>query len=199
MRAERTDGARLSLVEHDGPVFVGAPTEPPAESTAEAAPSASRRRAPIDLTPESLAQSLYSRRGELGSIARRHGLSLDELARRSALPEFSSGIASLRALAEERAAVLLARAKADATRLLLGLASGSGSDETRRKACVDLIKADTGVATAIREDAQEDDASSHGAAASLLAMLERLGDPAREMLAPTPGSDASREGGRVDG
>ena len=55
MRAERTDGARLSLVEHDGPVFVGAPTEPPEppeppERAAESSVAASRRRAPIDLT-----------------------------------------------------------------------------------------------------------------------------------------------------
>ena len=158
MRAERTDGARLALVEHDGPVFVGAPTEPPAESTAEAAPSAARRRAPIDLTPESLAQSLYSRRGELGSIARRHGLSLDELARRSALPELSSGIASLRALAEEPGGALLG-GLAPTRRLLLGLASDR-SDETRQ-GVRGPDQGGHGVAAAIREDAQEDDASSH--------------------------------------
>lgn len=186
MSAELPRPARLALVEHDGPVFIGAPTEPP-EPPGAGARIPARRREPVDLTPDSLAEALYARRGELRSIARRHGVSLDELARRSALPELSSGIASLRSLAEARASVLLARAKGDAARLLLSLASGSGSDETRRKACVDILKAQASEPARTREE-EDDDAVADGAASSLLALLERLGDPAREMIV-TPLTD----------
>lgn len=194
MSADLPRPAGLALVEHDGPVFIGAPTEPPQPPETPEPPEApeapnagarARRREPVDLTPDSLAESLYARRGELRSIARRHGVSLDELARRSALPELSSGIASLRSLAEARASLLLARAKGDAARLLLSIASGSDSDETRRKACVDILKAQATEPARTREE-EDDDAVADGAASSLLALLERLGDPAREMISPPP-------------
>ncbi len=114
------------------------------------------------LTPDALAGGLYAKRGELKALARRHGLTLDELARRASEPDAARTVSSLRRLAEARAGVLLARARSDAATLLLSLAQSATSEETRRRACVDLLKT-----------------PAHGSA-SLLGLLERLGERSRE-------------------
>jgi hypothetical protein len=134
---------------------------------------------PKELTPEALATGLYAKRGELRALARRHGMTLDELARRTSEPETSRSIVSLRRLAEARAGVLLARARADATTLLLSLARSAESDETRRRACVDLLKAPSAPNTPEERADAEDAALDDGAATSVLSMLERLGEASR--------------------
>ncbi len=146
------------------------------------APTPARRAKaePKELTPEALAKGLYAKRGELSAFARRHGMTLDELARRTSEPETNRSIVSLRRLAEARAGVLLARARADATSLLLTLARSAGSDETRRRACVDLLKAPAAVTTPEERDDDEDGSIDEGAAASVRSMLERLGEISRD-------------------
>jgi hypothetical protein len=87
---------------------------------------------------------------------------------------------SLRRLAEARAGVLLARARADATTLLLSLARSAESDETRRRACVDLLKAPSAPNTPEERSDTNDGPLDDGAANSVLSMLERLGEATRE-------------------
>lgn len=132
------------------------------------------------LTPDALAGGLYAKRGELKGMARRHGLTLDELARRASEPDASRTVSSLRRLAEARAGVLLARARADATTLLLSLAQSATSEETRRRACVDLLKTPAHGSDDHSDAADDDPAHDEGASASLLGLLERLGERTRE-------------------
>lgn len=151
-------------------------TPPSPPSAPPVSPSVRAERRAKELTPEALAAGLYAKRGELRGLARRHGMTLDELARRTSEPDAARSIGALRRLAEARAGVLLARARADATTLLLALAESAESDETRRRACVDLLKAPS-VAQGEPEHAQQDHPPlDPGAGASLLAMLERLGE-----------------------
>jgi hypothetical protein len=135
---------------------------------------------PKELTPDALAGGLYAKRGELKGLARRHGLTLDELARRASEPDASRSISSLRRLAEARAGVLLARARADATALLLTLAESAESDETRRRACVDLLKAPSHASDEPVDGPEEEALPDEGANASLLGLLERLGERSRD-------------------
>lgn len=152
---------------------------------------------PRNLTPDALANGLYAKRGELKALARRHGLTLDELARRAAEPDAARSIGSLRRLAEARAGVLLARARADATSLLLSLASSAESDETRRRACVDLLKAPSLAHDAAAPESDDRVHQDDGASTSLLALLERLGEATRERVSadaehPEPDGDGAR-------
>lgn len=159
-----------------GPAHLnGRATPEPTERPAPPKPS----RAPKPLTPDALAEGLYAKRGELRAMARRHGVTLDELARRTSEPEPSRSITALRRLAEARAGVLLARARADAATLLLALAESAESDETRRRACVDLLKAPSHASEAPEPASDPGDAPDDGAATSILSMLERLGEASR--------------------
>lgn len=141
---------------------------------------------PKELTPDALAGGLYAKRGELKGLARRHGLTLDELARKASEPESSRSITSLRRLAEARAGVLLARARADATALLLTLAESAESDETRRRACVDLLKAPSHASDEPGAGVEDEAPPDEGASASLLGALERLGERARQAAQTDP-------------
>jgi hypothetical protein len=76
--------------------------------------------------------------------------------------------------------VLLARARADATALLLTLAESAESDETRRRACVDLLKAPSHASDEPVDGPEEEALPDEGANASLLGLLERLGERSRD-------------------
>jgi len=89
---------------------------------------------------EDAIQALYGGRTDLRRVARDLGLSLVDLAAWARAPAGAAAIASLRRLADHRAALALSRARTDAAKALLRLARDRDAKETARKACVDLLR-----------------------------------------------------------
>lgn len=79
---------------------------------------------------------------DLHDFARQRGLSRRSLARWAATPAAAARLAELAALADRRAALLLATGRAEAARTLVDIARGNDSErrEITRKACLDLLK-----------------------------------------------------------
>ncbi len=65
----------------------------------------------------------------LKSIATRHGMTLRDLARWADAPQNAGALASLRALADTRAALVVSRSRIVAAKNLLRIASGMGNGE----------------------------------------------------------------------
>ena len=86
--------------------------------------------------------ALYAHRSGLSVIAKRHGFTLDALAAWTGEPSRAQRLRELRRLGDARAALVLSRVRAEAATTLLGLAKRAESEETRRKACVDLLGMD---------------------------------------------------------
>lgn len=75
----------------------------------------------------------------LERLARRHGMSIEELAAWAGRAETGRVLRGLLALGEARAALCAARARVDAARSLRELAKDRSNPETARKAALDLF------------------------------------------------------------
>jgi hypothetical protein len=124
---------------------------------------------------EQLLSSLHAGT-DLVRAAKQCGVSLHEAAVWSGTREGGGAIASLRRLAQSRAALAVSRARVDAARALVKLARDLDSKETARKACVDLLRLDEAAAGESPVTMDEAPISAEERQA-WLAALEHLGSP----------------------
>ncbi len=114
-----------------------------------------------DPTREALLDDLAYARGDLLEIAARHGMTLDALSAWIAEPSNRRCLARLCELADTQTQLLMSRYRVLAASRLIRMATQPGevSDETARKACVDLLKLEikraAGEATAEASDEDE--------------------------------------------
>ena len=102
-----------------------------------------------------LLRDVYSQVREAPQIAERHGMTLRELAAWAGAEESRTTVEGLCRFEDARAELLLRRARVKAARRLLRLSGEASSEETRRKACVDLLR--LGGASAARRASEEED------------------------------------------
>jgi len=159
-------------------------------ASARCDPEASAARQALS---DAMLEDLATRRGGLASIARRHALSLADLAARIAEPGAQRALRALAALADERASLRLATARIDAADALRRLALDDESKETARKACVDLLRLPTD-APAAHADRPSDDGPGRDQSRdasldeALLRWLERIAREDDDAASPEPGA-----------
>jgi hypothetical protein len=117
-------------------------------------------------------EDLLSRTLDLAPIAARHDLDVESLGSWAARPEIAAALERVRRLADQRADLIVSRARTGAAHALLSLAT-TGEGETARRACVDLLKlGGPGAALSEREgeavDPREDIEALHS-------LLDKLG------------------------
>lgn len=115
----------------------------------------------------------------LSAVARRRGMTIDELARWAV--EDAEGVtaldalAALRRLEDARAALVVSRMRVRAATALLRLAQEADSEETRRKACADLLTLEPPTHGDERGEEAEAPAVDEATEALLREALERRG------------------------
>ena len=119
--------------------------------------------------------------GDPVAAAKRHALSLSEVANWSAGPTGSAAMAALRTLAQARSSLAVARSKVEAAKALLTLAQDTEARETARKACVDLLRLEEPPAPALGAVDASLTEEEHGA---WLAALEQFGASATAPVTP---------------
>ncbi len=88
----------------------------------------------------SLLADLFTERADLTTIATRHAMSLKLLAVWAQRPRITQLLAALIHLADDRADLALARARADAAHAMRRLATSDSDPDLARKAGLDLLK-----------------------------------------------------------
>lgn len=134
---------------------------------------------------DAVLNAIVANKAGLGAVARRHKMTLAELAAWAAAPEQARALEETRALADARVPIALAQARAAAAEELLRLAREAKSEETQRKASLDLLRLEakaSGVPGASAPTLQE------GAEA-----IEITQEQADRFLAAYGASDAARE------
>ncbi len=102
-----------------------------------------------------LLRDVYSQVREAPQIADRHGMTLRELAAWAGTEEARSTVEGLCRFEDARAELLLRRARVKAARRLLRLSGEASSEETKRKACVDLLR--IGASSGVRRMREEEE------------------------------------------
>lgn len=102
-------------------------------------PAGSRVGEPLE-TESALVGALHSDTLGLDELAERHALTLRQLTDLAQRPDAADLLSRTRRLADERADLIISRARTGAAHRLLGLAHDDDNKETARKACVDLLR-----------------------------------------------------------
>lgn len=105
-------------------------------------------------------RDVYSLVREAPQIAERHGMTLRELASWASSEEERRTVEGLCRFEDARAELLLRRARVSAARRLLRLSLEASSEETRRKACVDLLR--IGSSSGLRRVCEEEEEGESG-------------------------------------
>jgi hypothetical protein len=170
--------------DHDPSPAPAAPTDVPSPESPE----------PTELN---LIASLFSDTLALEDLARAHGLSLRALIAWAERRDIASLRRSMRELADDRADLIVSRARTAAAHKLKSFVESAKADETTRKACVDLLRLRSAQSAAIPEPNSTDapPGSDEGEAGTdtdddLLAKLDRL---ARITHAPRLTADDDRD------
>lgn len=134
---------------------------------------------PADASELSLIGGLFSQTSALEDLARTHGLTLRDLLAWAERPDVLALRRSMREVADDRADLIVSRARTLAAHRLTALASGAANDETARKACVDLLRLRAPSGAALPEAPTMPDADPHDSASDtsdddLLSGLEAL-------------------------
>ncbi len=95
---------------------------------------------PADPSESELIASLFSECDALDDLARAHGLSLRALIDWAERRDVLALRRSMRELADDRADLIVSRARTLAAHRLRTLVNSSSSEETSRKACIDLLR-----------------------------------------------------------
>lgn len=117
-----------------------------------------RSAEPVDADARSarVLRDVYSMVREAPEIAARHGMTMRELASWASAEEQRATVEGLCRFEDARGELLLRRARVRAAARLLKLTGEASSEETRRKACVDLLTLDVSfVARPVRDEGGE--------------------------------------------
>ncbi len=155
-------GAPLNGAHHEGPPSMRLPVA-----------TGTRAGEPLE-TESALVSALHSDTLGLDELAERHALTLRQLTDLAQRPDAADLLTRTRRLADERADLIISRARTGAAHRLLGLAHDDDNKETARKACVDLLRMrrpedhpGTAGATPGASPREIDDDADHAAQAAL--------------------------------